>query len=70
VSTAFAALFGLAALTNWWALLGLVFLLPAFKGVKVVTSGATGPALIPVLQATGVAELLLGVGVFAGLLIA
>jgi 1,4-dihydroxy-2-naphthoate octaprenyltransferase len=70
VALALATLIGLAALTSWWALLGLVFLLPAIKGVKVVTSGATGPGLIPVLQSTGVAELLLGVGVFVGLLVA
>ncbi|GGO94187.1 1,4-dihydroxy-2-naphthoate octaprenyltransferase [Nocardioides phosphati] len=70
VALALATLIGLAAITSWWALLGLVFLLPAAKGVKVVTSGATGPGLIPVLQSTGVAELLLGVGVFVGLLLA
>lgn len=67
---ALAALIGLAGLTSWWALLGLVFLLPAIKGVRTVVSGATGPALIPVLQSTGIAELLLGVGVFVGLLLA
>lgn len=70
VALALATLIGLAALTNWWALLGLMFLLPAAKGVQVVTSGATGPGLIPVLQKTGVAELLLGAGVFVGLLLA
>ncbi|TCJ24365.1 1,4-dihydroxy-2-naphthoate polyprenyltransferase [Nocardioides jejuensis] len=70
VSAAFGALFGVAALTSWWALLGLVYLVPALQGVRTVTSGATGPGLIPVLQKTGIAELLLGVGVFAGLLIA
>ncbi len=70
VALALVTLVGVAALTSWWALLGLVFLLPAARGVKVVTSGATGPGLIQVLQKTGVAELLLGVGVFVGLLIA
>ena len=70
VSAAFGALFGVATLTSWWALLGLIYLVPALQGVRTVTSGATGPGLIPVLQKTGIAELLLGVGVFAGLLIA
>ncbi|MDO7868609.1 1,4-dihydroxy-2-naphthoate polyprenyltransferase [Nocardioides jiangxiensis] len=69
-AAALGALVALAALTSAWALLGLVFLVPALKGVRVVTSGATGPGLIPVLQKTGIAELLLGAGVFAGLLIA
>jgi 1,4-dihydroxy-2-naphthoate octaprenyltransferase len=67
---ALGALIGTAALTSWWALLGLVFLAPAIAGVRVVLSGATGPGLIPVLQKTGIAELLLGAGVFVGLLIA
>jgi 1,4-dihydroxy-2-naphthoate octaprenyltransferase len=67
---ALGALIATAALTSWWALLGLFFLAPAIEGVRVVLSGATGPGLIPVLQKTGVAELLLGAGVFVGLLIA
>ena len=46
-----------AASTTWWALLGLGFLAPAAPGVRTVLGGATGPALIPVLQQTGVAEL-------------
>ncbi len=70
VALALGSLVSVAALTSWWALLGLVFLVPALEGIKVVTSGAVGPKLIPVLQATGVAELLLGLGVFAGLLLA
>ena len=70
VALALVTLVGVAALTSWWALLGLVFLVPAARGVQVVTSGATGPGLIPVLQKTGLAELLLGLGVFVGLLLA
>jgi 1,4-dihydroxy-2-naphthoate polyprenyltransferase len=46
-----------AVSTTWWALLGLAFLVPALRGVRTVMSGAVGPALIPVLQSTGVAEL-------------
>ncbi|MCX6400373.1 MAG: 1,4-dihydroxy-2-naphthoate polyprenyltransferase [Propionibacteriales bacterium] len=52
-----AAVVGLAVLTSWWALLGLGFLLPAAKAARIVVGGARGPALIPVLQQTGVAEL-------------
>jgi hypothetical protein len=33
----------------------------------VITSRAAGPALIPVLQLTGLGELLLAAGMFAGL---
>ncbi|WP_182379082.1 1,4-dihydroxy-2-naphthoate polyprenyltransferase [Nocardioides sp. WS12] len=60
-----AAVVGLAALTTWWALLGLGFLLPAARATKIVLGGARGPALIPVLQQTGIAEL--GWAVLAGL---
>ena len=47
-----------AATTTWWALLGLGFLVLAQRGVRIVLGGATGPGLIPVLQTTGIAELL------------
>ena len=60
----------LAATTTWWALLGLTFLAPAGAAVQIVLGHAKGPALIPVLAQTGLAELLFGAGVFAGLLIA
>jgi 1,4-dihydroxy-2-naphthoate octaprenyltransferase len=70
VGAAFAALVGVAVGTSWWALLGLAFLLPAQRGVRIVLSGTTGPGLIPVLARTGAAELLYGAGMFAGLLIA
>ena len=65
-----AAVVVLAAVTTWWALLGLGFLLPAVAGARIVLGGARGPALIPVLQKTGVAELvwavLAGVGLVVG----
>ena len=64
------ALGQLAVATSPWALLGLAYAVPAAAAVRVVRSGASGPALIPVLQQTGVAELLLGAGIFAGLLLA
>ena len=58
-----------AALTTWWALLGLamlVFLLPA---TREVLAGATGFRLITVLKQTGFAELACAVGLFAGIAI-
>jgi 1,4-dihydroxy-2-naphthoate octaprenyltransferase len=69
VSLALLALVALAWAASWWALLGVVAFLPLIRSVRAVTGGASGPALIPVLQATGVGELLYGAGVFAGLLI-
>ena len=57
--------------TSWWAALGLVALVPLVRATEMVTrKRATGPALIPVLQLTGVGELLYAAGIFAGLLIA
>ncbi len=60
----------LAALTSWWALLGLGFLVPAGAGARTVLGGARGPALIPVLQQTGIAELVWAVLAGLGLLLA
>ncbi len=60
----------LAALTSWWALLGLGFLVPALAAARVVLGGARGPALIPVLQRTGIAELAWAVLAGLGLLLA
>jgi 1,4-dihydroxy-2-naphthoate octaprenyltransferase len=69
-SAALVALVAIAWTTSWWALLGLVAFFPLLRAVHAVTDGATGPDLIPVLQLTGVGELLYGAGIFAGLLIA
>ena len=57
VAAAALAVVALAATTTWWALLGLGFLLPSVAGLRTVLGGATGPALVPVLQSTGVAQL-------------
>ena len=70
IGAALVALVAVAVETSWWALLGLAFLLPAQRGVRIVLARTTGPALIPVLARTGAAELLYGLGMFAGLLIA
>ena len=55
------------ALATPFALLGLVGIVPWLKAAKTVLRGAAGPALIPVLQQTGVAELVAAVGLAAGL---
>jgi 1,4-dihydroxy-2-naphthoate octaprenyltransferase len=70
VGAAVVALVGVALSTSWWALLGLVFLAPALAASRKVLGGASGPGLIPVLQQTGIAELLHGLGLFIGVLVA
>jgi len=65
-----ATLIGIALTTSAWALLGLAFAVPAASATRLVLSGTTGRGLVPVLQQTGVAELLYAVGVLVGLLIA
>ncbi len=52
-----AAVVAVAVSTTWWALLGLGFLVPLMPALRTVRSGASGLALVPVLQQTGVAEL-------------
>jgi 1,4-dihydroxy-2-naphthoate octaprenyltransferase len=69
VAAAAAAVVAVAATTTWWALLGLGFLVPALPAVRTVMSGATGPALVPPLQQTGMAELVWAVLVAAPLLV-
>lgn len=68
VAVATAAVVGVAALTSWWVLAGLGFLLLALPATRTVLGGATGPGLIPVLQQTGQAELLWAALVAAALL--
>ncbi len=70
VVAAAAAVVAVAATTTWWAVLGLGFLVPALPAVRTVMSGATGPALVPPLQQTGMAELVWAVLVAAPLLVA
>jgi 1,4-dihydroxy-2-naphthoate octaprenyltransferase len=55
------------AIIRPWALLGLAALPVAIAPVRAVASGAEGPALIPVLGATGRAQLVLGVLLAIGL---
>ena len=63
------ALVAVAVATTWWVLLGAAFLLPAAQAARVVTGGATGGALVPVLQLTGAAELQYALGMLVGLLL-
>ena len=59
-----------ALLTTWWALIGLAGLVLIIPAVRVVMSGGSGPALIGVLKATSLAELVCAVGFAAGLTLA
>ena len=70
VLAAAAAVVAVAVATTWWALVVLGFLVVAARAVRTVQGGATGPGLIPVLQQTGVAELLWAALVAAPLVIA
>ena len=61
------ALVGVAVLATPWALLGLPFLAFAAPACRTVLGGAVGRGLIPVLQQTGLAELVWAVGCGIGL---
>jgi 1,4-dihydroxy-2-naphthoate octaprenyltransferase len=67
IDTAVVALVGVALTTTWWVLLALAAGPATLRAVTAVLGDkATGPALIPVLQLTGVAELLYAAGILAG----
>ncbi len=66
VAAAAVALVGVALDTTAWTLLGLVGFLPGSRGVRMVLAGATGRALVRVLQLTGTAELLYALGILLG----
>jgi 1,4-dihydroxy-2-naphthoate octaprenyltransferase len=69
VAAAAVAVVAVAAATTWWALLGLAFLVRAVPPARTVLAGAAGPALVPVLAATGIAEVLWALLVSAPLLL-
>ncbi len=70
VDLAVVALVGVALTTTWWVLLALVAGPATVRAVTLVLGErASGPALIPVLQLTGVAELLYAAGIFAGVVV-
>ena len=62
--------FGVAATSSWWALLGWFMLVALVGPIREVTRGVAGRGLIPVLKQTGFAELACATGLFVGLLIA
>jgi len=70
VALAAAAVVAVAATTTWWVLAGLGFLLVGAPAARTVAGGASGPGLIPVLQRTGLAELLWAALVAAALVAA
>ena len=70
VGLAAVAVVAVAAVTSWWALAGLGFVALAAPASRTVLGGATGPGLIPVLQRTGLAELLWAVLVAGALVLA
>ena len=68
VTAAAVALVGVALTTTWWVLLGLAAGPASLRAVTtVLRQRASGPGLVPVLQQTGVAELLYAVGILAGI---
>jgi 1,4-dihydroxy-2-naphthoate octaprenyltransferase len=69
VVLAAAAVVAVAVVTSWCVLVGLGFLVLAGPAARTVLGGATGPGLIPVLQETGLAELLWAVLVTAALVV-
>jgi 1,4-dihydroxy-2-naphthoate octaprenyltransferase len=67
VDAAAVALVGVALTTTWYVLLALVAAPAAVRAVSTVLGDrATGPALVPVLQQTGIAELLYAAGILVG----
>ena len=63
------ALIGVGLSTSAMALLGFLAAAPLLRATLIVLGDAVGPALIPVLQFTGVGALVYAAGMFAGLLI-
>ncbi|MHB1008971.1 MAG: 1,4-dihydroxy-2-naphthoate polyprenyltransferase [Propionibacteriaceae bacterium] len=59
----------LAVLTSWWALLGLAGPVVLAVATRSVVAGATGRDLVRVLQLTGMAELVMALGLAAGWLV-
>jgi 1,4-dihydroxy-2-naphthoate octaprenyltransferase len=63
------ALVGVLLETTAWALVALVFLVPALPATRLVLTGTTGRGLVPVLQSIGTAELLYALGLFIPLVL-
>ena len=69
VLVAAGAVVAVAAVTSWCVLVGLAFLVLALPATRAVLGGASGPGLVPVLGATGQAELLWAALVAAALVV-
>ncbi len=59
-----------AAGTTWWALLALLGLGVLVGPLRLILGGATGRALIPVIQASGMAGIGVGLGLLVGVFMA
>jgi len=70
VAVAAVMLIRICIATSWWAALGFLGFVPLLRAAVLVVRRAIGRDLIPVLQLTGVGELLYAAGLFAGLLLA
>lgn len=68
VGAAAVAVVAVAAASTWWCLLGLLFLVRMRTALRTVLGRATGPHLVPVLQQTGVGQLVWAVLVAVPLL--
>ena len=68
VQVAALAMVLLAWNTTWWALLGVFYAAPVAPAARTVLEGARGRDLVRVLQQTGLGELLMGAGIFFGVL--
>lgn len=68
VGAAAVAVVAVAAASTWWCLLGLLFLVRMRAALRTVLGRATGPHLVPVLQQTGVGQLVWAVLVAVPLL--
>ena len=69
IGSAFAVVIALAAIDDPWASIGLLAVPWAVRPVRIVTAGASGPALIPALVATGRLVIVYAVTVSVGLVI-
>ena len=70
VLLAAASVVAFAAGTTWWALIALLGLGVVVAPLKLVLGGATGRALIPVIQGTGMAGIGIGFGLVVGVFLA
>ena len=69
IVVAFAVVIALAAIDDPWISIGLLAAPWAVRPVRIVTSGASGPALIPALVATGRVVIFYAVTVSVGLVV-